>query len=91
MHQLNLGRLPFDVNAVSLNSFKRELAMLVLYDNVCRIFVFVSLFGYDRVFLDLSISFFFEKFLVVVGANEMYNQFCDPFVVVLDFRRIFGF
>jgi len=43
--------------------------------NVCRLFVFISVFGHVSVFLNLSISFFLlDAFLVIIGANKMYNQ-----------------
>jgi len=54
--------------------------MFVLYVNVCRLFVFVSVFGHVSVFWNLSTSFFSFRcffcllFFVFVSANEMHSQ-----------------
>jgi len=77
--------------------------MFVLFANVCRIFVFVSVFGLVSVFLNLSISFFslldvFSFFLVFVSANEMHNQLmvgacfvCICFICLLKVNNLLVF
>jgi len=73
---LTWNNLPLMLSTLcSLNSFKRKLANVVLYANVCRLFVFVSVFLGTCVLESINFFFFLlNVFLVIVGTNEMYSQ-----------------